>query len=159
MLLHACIVRKRFRAGKILANLYKGMEREREATAKKDVKQRMQELLILFFCNVLHDLRQARIARRPLASGFYVIRPNHGPLKQRTKHGGDNSRSLRRNSFQVKCFSRIQIGRKIIHTQKFIAQLLSSPRSYSLPKSSTYTVVKSQFLGLQLSRQILSVQI
>jgi hypothetical protein len=36
-----------------------------------------------------------------------------------------------------------------MHTQKIIAQLLSSPRSYSLPKSTTYTVVKSKFLGLQ----------
>jgi hypothetical protein len=44
-------------------------------------------------------------------------------------------------------------------TQKILAQLLSSTRSYSLPKSTTYTVVKSQLLGLQLSRQILSVQI
>jgi hypothetical protein len=46
-----------------------------------------------------------------------------------------------------------------MHTQKILAELLSSPRSYSLPKSTTYTVVKSQFLGLQLSRQILSVKI
>jgi hypothetical protein len=45
-----------------------------------------------------------------------------------------------------------------MHTQKLLAQLLSSPRSYSLPKSTTYTVVESQFLGLQLSRQILSVK-
>jgi hypothetical protein len=37
-----------------------------------------------------------------------------------------------------------------MHTQKILARLLSSPRSYSLPKSTTYTVVKSQFLGLQL---------
>jgi hypothetical protein len=83
----------------------------------------------------------------------------HGPLKLRTKHGGDNSRSLWRSGFQAKCFSRIQRGRKIMHTQKILAQLLSSPRSYSLPKYITYTVVKSQFLGLQLSSQILSVNI
>jgi hypothetical protein len=56
-------------------------------------------------------------------------------------------------------FSRIQRGRKITYTQKILALLLSSPRSYSLPKSTTYTVVKSEFLGLQLSRQILSVKI
>jgi hypothetical protein len=56
-------------------------------------------------------------------------------------------------------YFRIQRGRKIMHTQKILAQLLSSPRSYSLPKSTTYTLVKSQFLGLQLSRPILSVKI
>jgi hypothetical protein len=44
-----------------------------------------------------------------------------------------------------------------MHTQKILAQLLCSSRSYSLPKSTTCTVVKSQFMGLQLSRQILSV--
>jgi hypothetical protein len=84
---------------------------------------------------------------------------DHGPLKLRTKHGGDNSRSLWRNGFQAKCFFRIQRGRKIMQTQKILAQLLSSLRSYSLPKSSTYTVLKSQLLGLQLSRQIISVKI
>jgi hypothetical protein len=48
----------------------------------------------------------------------------HGPLKLRTKHGGDNSRSLWRNGFQAKYFSRIvQRGRKIMHTQKILAQL------------------------------------
>jgi hypothetical protein len=83
--------------------------------------------------------------------------PVHGPLKLRTKHGGDNSRSLWRNCFQLKCVPRIQRRRKIMHTKKILAQLLISPRSYSLPKSTRYTVVKSQFLGLQLSRQILSV--
>jgi hypothetical protein len=46
-----------------------------------------------------------------------------------------------------------------MRTQKIFAQLLISPRSYSLPKFTTYTVVKSQLLGLQLSRQILSVKI
>jgi hypothetical protein len=44
-----------------------------------------------------------------------------------------------------------------MHTGKILAQLLSSQKSYSLPKSTTYTVVKSQLLVLQLSRQILSV--
>jgi hypothetical protein len=88
-----------------------------------------------------------------------VPRVRHGPLKLRTKHGGDNSRSLQKNGFQAKCFSRIQRGRKIMRTQQILAQLLISPRSYSLPKFTTYTVVKSQFLGLQLSRQILSVKI
>jgi hypothetical protein len=44
-----------------------------------------------------------------------------------------------------------------MHTRKILAQLLRSLKIYSLPKSTTYTVVKSQFLGLQLSRQILSV--
>jgi hypothetical protein len=61
--------------------------------------------------------------------------------------------------FPSKMFSRIQRGRKTTYTQKILALLLSSPRSYSLPKFTTYTVVKSQFLGLQLSRQILSVKI
>jgi hypothetical protein len=56
-------------------------------------------------------------------------------------------------------FSRIERGRKFMHTQQILAQLISSPRSCSLPKSTTYTVVKSQLLGLQLSRQILSVKI
>jgi hypothetical protein len=83
----------------------------------------------------------------------------HGPLKLRTKHGGDNFRSLWRNGFLAKCISRIQWGRKIMHTRKILSQLLSSLKSYSLPKSTTYTEVKSQFLGLQLSRQILSVLI
>jgi hypothetical protein len=46
-----------------------------------------------------------------------------------------------------------------MHTRKILVQLLGSLKSYSLPKSTTYTVVKSQFLGLQLSRQILSVVI
>jgi hypothetical protein len=46
-----------------------------------------------------------------------------------------------------------------MHTRKMLAQLLSSLKSYSLPKSTTYTEVKSQLLGLQLSRQILSVLI
>jgi hypothetical protein len=46
-----------------------------------------------------------------------------------------------------------------MHTRKILAQLLSSLKSYSLPKFTTYTVVKSQFLGLQLSRQILSALI
>jgi hypothetical protein len=44
-----------------------------------------------------------------------------------------------------------------MHTRKILAQMLSSLKSYSLPKFTTYTVVKSQFLGPQLSRQILSV--
>jgi hypothetical protein len=88
-----------------------------------------------------------------------AVRVTHGPLKLRTKHGGDNSRSLWRNGFQAKCFSRIQRRCSIMHTHKILAQLLSSPRSYSLPKSTTYTVVKSQFLGLQLSRQITRVKI
>jgi hypothetical protein len=46
-----------------------------------------------------------------------------------------------------------------MHTQFFFALLLSLPRSYSLPKSTTYTVVKSQFFGLQLSSQIISVKV
>jgi hypothetical protein len=46
-----------------------------------------------------------------------------------------------------------------MHTRKILAQLLSSLKSYGLPKFTTYIVVKSQFLGLQLSRQIVSVLI
>jgi hypothetical protein len=38
---------------------------------------------------------------------------------------------------------------------KIPAQLLNLAKSYGLPKLTTYTVVKLQFLGLQLSRQIL----
>jgi hypothetical protein len=61
-------------------------------------------------------------------------------LKLRTKHGGDNSRSLWRNSFQAKCFSRIQRGRKIMQTQKILAQLLSSPRSYRVFRNLLHTL-------------------
>jgi hypothetical protein len=42
---------------------------------------------------------------------------------------------------------------------KIPAQLLNLAKCYGLPKLTTYTVVKSQFLGLQLSRQILFVRI
>jgi hypothetical protein len=42
-------------------------------------------------------------------------------------------------------------------TCKIPAQLLNLTKSYSLPKLTTYTEVKLQFLGLQLSRQILCV--
>jgi hypothetical protein len=109
-------------------------------------------------CQVHKSATTTQSRKRVITLRFSGV-VGHGPLKLRTKHGGDNSRSLWRNSFHTKCFSRIQRGRKLMRTQKILAQLLSSPRSYSLPKSTSYTVVKSQFLGLQLSRQILSVKI
>jgi hypothetical protein len=84
---------------------------------------------------------------------------NHGPLQLRTKHGGDNARSPWRNGFWAKYFSRFKRGCKMRPTCKIRAQLLHPAKSYGLPKLTTYTVVKSQFLGLQLSRQILFVQI
>jgi hypothetical protein len=43
-------------------------------------------------------------------------------------------------------------------TCKIPAQLPKLAKSYGLPKLTTNTVVKLQFLGLQLSRQILFVQ-
>jgi hypothetical protein len=39
--------------------------------------------------------------------------------------------------------------------RKIPAQLLNLAKSYGLPKLTTYTVVKSQFMGLLLSRQII----
>jgi hypothetical protein len=39
-------------------------------------------------------------------------------------------------------------------TCKIPSQLINLAKSYGLPKLTTYTVVKSQFLGLQLSSKL-----
>jgi hypothetical protein len=49
--------------------------------------------------------------------------------------------------FQAKGISMIQRGRKIMHTQKILAQLLCSPRSYSLLKIYYIHCCKITILG------------
>jgi hypothetical protein len=90
---------------------------------------------------------------------FDHCRVIQGPLQLRTKHGGDNARSPWRNGFWAKYFYRFKRGCKMRPTCKIPAQLPNLAKSYGLPKLSTYTVIKLQFLGLQLSRQIKFVQI
>jgi hypothetical protein len=46
-----------------------------------------------------------------------------------------------------------------MHTQKNISSIAQFTKELYPPESTTYTEEKSQFLGLQLSRQILSVKI
>jgi hypothetical protein len=87
----------------------------------------------------------------------YVV--DHGPLKLRTSTEVITPEVYKGIVSEQNVFPGSKEDIQLCTHNFFLAQLLSSPRSYSLPKSTTYTVVKSQFLGLQLTSKILGLKI